>query len=156
MSRSVTKLKLCGIDLRNVLVCSLRMLFDAKRFTDLCETRLRLVKREKRLLKLHHQIPLEILLTVAVTEGQLKINDLYERVDATDAAVRMHLRGMEQEGLIETQRAEDDRRVKFLNLTQAARDLLTDCLQTMVEALPDDQSSPPAVAPDREVSGIAS
>ena len=115
------------------------MATEAKHFVELCEARLRLVKREKRLLKLHHQIPLEILLTLAAADGQLKINDLYERIDATDAAVRMHLRGMEHEGLVETQRSEDDRRVKFLRLTQAARDLLIDCLQAMVEGLPGEQ-----------------
>jgi DNA-binding MarR family transcriptional regulator len=109
-------------------------------FVELCEARLRLVKREKRLLKLHHQIPLEILLTLAAADGHLKINDLYERVDATDAAVRMHLRGMEQEGLIESQRSDDDRRVKYLHLTQSAKDLLLDCLRTMVESLPAERS----------------
>jgi DNA-binding MarR family transcriptional regulator len=109
---------------------------EAKSLRDLCEARLRLVEREKRLLKLHHQIPLEILLTLAAAGGQLKINDLYERVDATAAAVRIHLRGMEQESLIESERSRDDRRVKYLKLTPVARSLLFECLQAIAISLP--------------------
>lgn len=108
---------------------------ELRSFVDLCEARLRLVQREKRLFKLHHQIPLEILLTLAAAGGQLKINDLYEQVDATAAAVRMHLRGMEQEGLIETERSLDDRRVKYLTLTPAAREQLLECLRMLVDSV---------------------
>ena len=120
---------------------------ENKSFVDLCEARLQLMKREKRLLKLHHQIPLEILLTLAAAEGRLKIHDLYERVDATEAAVRMHLRGMEQEGLIRSERSEEDRRVKFLFLTPAAREFLQICLQVPP---PTDTHAPGA--PDRHLT----
>ena len=92
-----------------------------------CARRLHLLNMEKALFKLPNQIQLEVLLTLGASAKLLTKSEVYRSVDATEVAVRMHLKMMQADHLILALSSETDRRVEKLALTAQAQKILQEC-----------------------------
>jgi DNA-binding MarR family transcriptional regulator len=84
---------------------------------DLALLRLTLSHIESKHFKVAPQIPLEVLLVLSANQGSLRLSELYRRVRATQAAVRLHLRSLEMLELVDEGIDPLDRRARRIFLT---------------------------------------
>ena len=96
-------------------------------FQDWCSRRLLLMKTEKALFKLTNQISLEILLTIGASSILLSKSEVYELMDASEVAVRMHLKALQANDLILVIASETDHRVEKLALSPKAQKMFQYC-----------------------------
>ncbi len=81
------------------------------------KARLSLSAIEQDSFKLAPQIPLEIILQVAIEGGDVSITDLFERIPASSAAIRQHIRALEVANMLSTVIGQD-RRSRKIRISQ--------------------------------------
>jgi DNA-binding MarR family transcriptional regulator len=93
------------------------MTYPSVTIDNLARARLNLSLVESRHFKVAPQIPLEVLLVLSANQGSARLSELYERVRATQSAVRLHLRSLALSDLVEEGVEPADRRARRILLT---------------------------------------
>lgn len=88
------------------------------------EARLGLSVVEKKMFGDALQIRFEILLLLAANSGRIVLAEVYNKIEATDAAIRMHIRALEAQILVSSHINGTDARSKYLSLTASGVSLL--------------------------------
>ncbi len=81
------------------------------------QRRLWISRMEADLLKLAPQIPLEIILVITASNGVISLDKLYDSINATDAAIRIHLKSLRDLNFIALQPSKLDKRARSASLT---------------------------------------
>ena len=98
---------------------------------DWASARLAITDIEYGLFRVPPQITLEILLIILINGGSCDLSAIYQHVRATHPAIRQHLRLLQNQNLVITDRSSEDRRARTLTLAPKARDMCREYLEAL-------------------------
>ena len=95
-----------------------------ERLSPIIQARLLLATLEKEMFGTALQIRFEIMLFLAANSGRVLLTEVYRKIEATDAAIRLHIRALEAQKLVSSHINGSDARSKYLTLTASGISLL--------------------------------
>ena len=81
------------------------------------QRRLWISRIEGKLFKLSPQISLEIILVITANGGDISLEKIYNSINATNAAIRMHINSLKVAKIIVTNASNLDKRARWVSLT---------------------------------------